>query len=133
MAERIANEVASQVLRVGDLPLIGSSRHFVGRDHGHAPVSLYFVNMQPGRGTPLHCHPYDEIILVQSGTSLVVIGDDVQEAVAGTVLVVKAGMPHGFIAAGPEPLTQIDIHASEVFAQTNLPPTAASRRAGLPE
>jgi quercetin dioxygenase-like cupin family protein len=133
LARKKLGGLSAIITRLEDLPRIGSSWNFVGRDHGNVPVSFYVVEMQPGQGAPLHCHTYDEIILVQSGRSRVVIGDEVHQAIAGSVVVVKAGTPHGFINTGPELLIQIDIHSSEVLAQTNLPPTAASRQAGLPE
>ena len=125
--------LTATVTRVDALPRIGSSWNFVGRDHGNVPVSFYVVEMQPGHGAPLHCHTYDEVIIVQSGRSRFVMDDDVHDAVPGSVLVVKAGTPHGFINTGSELLVQIDIHSSAVMQQTDVAPTAASRRAGLPD
>jgi len=119
-------------VRKTDLPLIGSSFNFVGADQGDVGVSIFFLEAKPGRGAPLHIHEYDEIVVVQEGRSRFVIGDEIRETSAGEILVVKAGTPHGFVNVGDDILKQTDIHVSRRFAQQNLEPTAASRRAGLP-
>jgi quercetin dioxygenase-like cupin family protein len=121
------------VIHRDQLPRIGSSWDFVGADHGGVPVSFYLVEAQPGKGAPLHCHDYDEVVLVEEGRSRFVVGGAVRECSAGEILVVKAGTPHGFVNVGADVLRQVDIHASARFAQRNLPPTETSRAAGLPE
>jgi quercetin dioxygenase-like cupin family protein len=120
-------------IRREDLPRIGSSYNFVGADQGDVAVSMFLVEAKPGRGAPLHCHGYDEIVMVEQGSPRFVVGDEVRDAAPGDIIVVKAGTPHGFVNAGSGILKQVDIHVSPRFAQTNLPPTEASRAAGLPE
>jgi quercetin dioxygenase-like cupin family protein len=120
------------VVRKTDLPLIGSSYNFVGADHGDVAVSVYLLEAQPGRGAPLHVHEYDEILFMQEGQSRFVAGDEVREAGAGEILVVKAGTPHGFVNIGDGVLRQVDVHVSPVFRQVNLEPTEVSKKAGLP-
>jgi mannose-6-phosphate isomerase-like protein (cupin superfamily) len=93
---------------------------------------MFLVEAQPGKGAPLHFHEYDEVVLVQEGRSRFVIGDLVQDAGAGDILIVKAGTPHGFMNAGEDVLKQIDIHVNATFEQRQLDPTEVSRRAGLP-
>jgi quercetin dioxygenase-like cupin family protein len=122
-----------EVVRKEELPFSGSSWKFAGADHGRVAVSIYLVEAQPGKGAPLHCHDYDEVILVQEGLSRFVAGDVVQEAGPGSIIPINAGIPHGFVNIGPGILRQIDIHSSPRFAQRNLPPTETSRAAGLPE
>ncbi len=120
-------------VRKQDLPLIGSSYNFVGADQGDVAVSMYIVEMQPGRGAPLHRHPYDEIITLQEGRCRLVAGDVIREGDAGDIFVIKAGTPHGFVNIGPGMLRQLDVHLSPRFQQENLEPTEVSRHAGLPE
>lgn len=122
-----------EILSKERLPRIGSSWNFAGAEHGGVAISFYLVEAQPGKGAPLHCHEYDEVIFIEEGLSRFVAGDEVQEAGAGSIIPVKAGVPHGFVNAGTGILRQVDIHASTRFAQRNLPPTAVSRAAGLPE
>jgi quercetin dioxygenase-like cupin family protein len=119
-------------VRKTDLPLIGSSYNFIGADHENVAVSVYLLEAQPGRGAPLHVHEYDEIVLVQEGRSRFVVGEEVREAVAGDILVVKAHTPHGFVNIGDHVLKQVDIHVSPRFQQQNLEPTEVSIKAGLP-
>ena len=120
-------------VRKEQLPLIGSSYNFVGADQADVAISMFLVEAEPGRGAPLHCHAYDEVVVVQEGQPRFVVGEEIRDAEHGDILVVKAGTPHGFVNAGTDILRQIDIHVSPRFQQTNLPPTRASRAAGLPE
>ena len=119
-------------IRKTDLPFIGSSYNFVGADHDDVAVSIFLVEAKPKRGATLHMHEYDEIVLVQEGRSRMVIGNDIREATAGDILVIKARTPHGFINIGESTLKQIDIHLSPRFKQQNLEPTELSKRANLP-
>lgn len=119
-------------IRKTDLPLIGSSYNFVGADHQGVPMSVYFVEMEPGRGAPLHTHEYDEVLITIEGRARAVVGDDVREAGPGDIVVVKAGTPHGFVNIGDGVLKQIDIHSSSRFKQENLESTEVSRKVGLP-
>ena len=119
-------------IRKADLPLIGSSYNFVGASHADVAVSIYFVEMQPGRGAPLHEHPYDEVLTMHEGRARLVVGDEIREASPGDIVVVKAHTPHGFVNIGEGVLKQLDIHLSPRFQQTNLEPTATSLRAKLP-
>jgi mannose-6-phosphate isomerase-like protein (cupin superfamily) len=127
------NVESMNVIRTEDLPFAGSSWNFVGADHGDVAISFYVVDAQPGRGAPLHCHDYDEVVVVQAGSPRFLVGDLSRDAGPGDILVIKAGTPHGFVNAGSEDLRQIDIHASTTFQQKNLPATQESRLAGLPE
>lgn len=119
-------------IRKADLPLIGSSYNFVGAEHQNVAVSIYLLEMQPGRGAPLHMHEYDEIVIVQEGRSRFVAGNEIREAAAGDILVVKAHTPHGFVNIGDQVLKQVDVHVNPRFQQRNLEPTETSMKAGLP-
>lgn len=121
------------IVRKQDLPFIGSSYNFVGADNANVAVSIFLVEAEPGRGAPLHIHEYDEIAIVQEGTSRFLAGEEIRDTQPGDILVIKAGTPHGFVNTGPEILKQTDIHISPRFKQTNLAPTQISRSAGLPE
>jgi mannose-6-phosphate isomerase-like protein (cupin superfamily) len=115
-----------------DLPFVGSSYQFAGVDQGDVGVSFFLVEAVKGRGAPLHRHKYDEILIVQEGSGCVVVGDETYDAIAGDIMVVKAGTPHGFVNLGDSVLKQLDIHVSPSFEQENLMPTEVSLRAGLP-
>ena len=119
-------------VRKSDLPLIGSSYNFVGADHAGVGASIYFVEMQPGRGAPLHVHPYDEILTIQEGHARAVVGNEILELGPGDILVVKANTPHGFVNFGDSVLKQMDVHLSPRFIQTNLESSETSLRAKLP-
>ena len=101
------------------LPFEGMSYEFHG-ERNSAPISAYIVNAQPGKGPPLHMHPYVEVIFMLEGRATVTIADETREAKAGDIAVVPANTPHRFINSGTITLKQIDIHASPRFIQTNL-------------
>jgi mannose-6-phosphate isomerase-like protein (cupin superfamily) len=106
-------------LHLGQLPLVGMSREFVGENRS-APVSIYFVDAPPGRGPKLHVHPYVEVAVVQEGRGTITVGDEEREVTGGDIVVIPAGTPHRFVNSGETPLRQIDIHASSRFIQTDL-------------
>ena len=101
------------------LPFVGMSHEFVGEMQG-APFSAYIVNAKPGKGPPLHTHPYVEVAFTLEGCATITVGDEEREVKAGGVVVIPAGCPHRFVNSGDTVLRQIDVHASPTFIQTNL-------------
>lgn len=97
------------------LPFVGMSHEFAGKDHGGVGVSFFLVVGQPGQGTRLHKHDYDEIVYVIEGRSKWIVGGQERQASAGDVLVVRAGDPHKFVNSGDGQLRQIDIHLNPTF------------------
>lgn len=108
-------------IRQQDLPLIGSSRNFVGADQGDVGVSVFLFNGAPGKGPGPHRHPYDEIQFIREGRGLWKVNGVEFEGVAGDIFVIKAGEVHEFKAIGDGPLVQVDVHLSPRFIQENLP------------
>jgi len=106
-------------LDVNELPFEGMSYEFHGEKHG-APICAYIVNAPPGKGPPLHTHPYVETIFMIEGRATVTIGNETREVNAGAIAVVPANTPHKFVNSGDGLLRQIDVHASPKFIQTNL-------------
>ncbi len=106
-------------LDLEQLPFIGMSYNFVGENQG-APFSAYIVNAPPGKGPPLHTHPYVEVGFIIEGTARFTIGSETREAKAGGIVVIPAETPHRFVNAGEDNLRTIDIHASPKFIQANL-------------
>lgn len=102
------------------LPFIGASYDFVGRDQDSVNISFFLVEAQLGQGPRLHKHDYDEVVYVIAGRSKWVVNELEIEAKPGDVLVLKAGEPHKFAAVGNEMLQQIDIHLNATFETTWL-------------
>jgi len=96
------------------LPFAGMSHEFVGKEHG-VRNSIFFVTAAPDQKVSLHRHDYDEIIIVQEGRTMCIVGGEKQEVQAGDVISIPAGIPHGFMNIGDTPLRQIDVHASPEF------------------
>jgi mannose-6-phosphate isomerase-like protein (cupin superfamily) len=106
-------------LDLEQLPFVGMSYDFIGEDHG-APFSAYIVKAEPGKGPPLHIHPYVEVAFTLEGCATITVGDETREVKSGGIVVIPAGTPHRFVNSGDTVLRQIDIHASPKFIQTNL-------------
>lgn len=106
-------------LHTDELPFVGMSHEFHGVKEG-APISAYLVNAPPGKGPPLHQHPYVETIFMIAGRARVTIGEETREVGQGAIAVVPANTPHRFVNIGDTTLRQIDIHASPTFIQTDL-------------
>jgi quercetin dioxygenase-like cupin family protein len=103
-----------ELIHQSKLPFVGMSHDFVGAEHGTG-ASFFLVFGEPGRGTRLHKHNYDEIVYVIAGRAKWTIGHEEREAMPGDVLVVKAGEPHKFVCASDDPVRQIDIHLNATF------------------
>jgi mannose-6-phosphate isomerase-like protein (cupin superfamily) len=106
-------------LNLEQLPFVGMSHEFVGEKEG-APFSAYIVNAKPGKGPPLHIHPYVEVAFTLEGCATITVGDEERDVTAGGIIVIPANTPHRFINSGETMLRQIDVHASPKFIQTNL-------------
>jgi len=97
----------------------GSSRRFVGADHG-AEVSYFYVENQPGEGPGLHWHPYAETWVVLDGEAQITIGDETVTARAGDTATGPAFVPHRFVNVGAATLRILCIHPSATIIQTFL-------------
>lgn len=106
-------------LNLNQLPFKGMSYEFHGEKQG-APISVYIVNAPPGKGPPLHIHPYVEVAFTIEGRATITVGNETQDVNAGGIVVIPADTPHRFVNSGNSILRQIDIHASPKFIQTNL-------------
>jgi quercetin dioxygenase-like cupin family protein len=104
-----------ELIHQSELPFVGVSHEFAGAQHGGVGISFFLVTAEPGRGPRLHKHDYDEVVYVIAGHSRWVVGNEERNAVAGDVLVVKAGEPHKFVSLGDGQLRQIDIHLNPAF------------------
>jgi mannose-6-phosphate isomerase-like protein (cupin superfamily) len=80
-----------------------------------AGVCVIFVDAKPGEGPRLHRHPYEEVFIVLEGQPKFTVGPNALDADAGQIVIVRPGVAHKFVNAGPKLLRQIDIHVSPEF------------------
>jgi quercetin dioxygenase-like cupin family protein len=90
-----------------------------GTENG-ASVSLVVSRNQPGEGTRLHRHPYDETWVVSLGQVLFEAEGTAREVGPGDVVNVPAGTPHKFTNVGSESCELVCIHPSPTIIQENL-------------
>lgn len=86
----------------------------VGNAEGSTPVRIGIQTSPPGYRTPLHSHPYMEVITVLEGEGEAWIdgGEAIVALRPGTTLVLPAGVRHWFGATGETPLKTYGVHAS---------------------
>jgi quercetin dioxygenase-like cupin family protein len=86
----------------------------VGDERGSTPVRVGIQTSAPGTKTPLHSHPYMEILTVLEGQGEAWIEgtDDLFALSPGTTLVLPANVKHWFQAKGEKALITYGIHAS---------------------
>ncbi len=93
---------------------------FEGRDAAGVEVSVFVTDTPPGKGPPLHVHPYPEVFVVSAGEATFTVGEQELRVGAGHVVVVPAETPHGFKNFGEEDLHVVSIHPSGEVRQTWL-------------
>ena len=93
---------------------------FEGGAEAGVQVSVFVTDTPPGKGPPLHVHPYPEVFVVQGGEATFTVGDQEERVAAGHVVVVPADTPHGFKNLGEEALHVVSIHPSGTVQQTWL-------------
>lgn len=88
----------------------------VGDDGGSTPVRIGIQTSPPGYRTPLHSHPYMEVITVLEGRGEAWIegSDETVQLKPGVTLVLPAGVRHWFGATAGEALRTYGVHASGV-------------------
>jgi len=86
----------------------------VGDPQGTAPVRTGIQSSEPGCKTPLHSHPYMEIITVLEGQgeAWMESADNLILLHPGVTLVLPADHKHWFRATGERPLITYGVHAS---------------------
>ena len=86
----------------------------VGDAEGGTPVRLGLQTSPPGYKTPLHSHPYWEILTVVEGEGEAWIegSDDLIALAPGMTLVFPANVRHQFRTLGCEPLKTLGVHTS---------------------
>jgi mannose-6-phosphate isomerase-like protein (cupin superfamily) len=102
-------------MKVDELPWSAIAHELVGAEHD-LPITILFVDAEPGRGPALHRHPYAELFIVQEGEATFTLDGERIEARVGDIIVARPNQPHAFVNTGSGPLRQVDIHMSPSFS-----------------
>ena len=86
----------------------------VGDERGSTPIRLGLQSAPPGYETPLHSHPYLEVLVIISGEgeAWTEENDGPIRLAEGITLVLPPNVKHWFRVLGDEPLKLYGIHAS---------------------
>jgi quercetin dioxygenase-like cupin family protein len=106
---------AHPLIDLDDLPHTEHAHEFVGAEHGNVPFSIILVHSSPGAGPRLHRHPYEEVLVIESGQATIQLGEDEIVAVGGQIAVAPADVPHGFTNTGTGELRLTAIHGAAEF------------------
>ncbi len=104
--------------RAEQKPSPGGTVLFEGGAHA-MPVSLFLLDTAKGAGPDLHRHPYPEMWVIHEGEARFMVGDDEIVAGPGDIVLVEAGMWHGFKSSGDVRLKATCIHANGEVVQEN--------------
>lgn len=111
------------------LPGGAAYRPIIGDDTGAGvPIRTGIQTSQPGYTTPLHSHPYPEILTVLEGHGEAWL-DGEEEVVAlepGVTIAVPANRVHAFRVVGNRPLVTFGIHThgKRIVNYVSPPPSA---------
>ena len=94
---------------VTDLATETTSELFRAADHG-VGVSFFINHTRPGAEVAPHRHPYPEVFVVHAGEIVFIVDGNLLGATAGQVVVVPAGVTHGFRNAGKAVVEMLSIH-----------------------
>ena len=92
-----------------------------GHHFGTECVVIRYSTDVVGEGPNLHVHPYDEIFHIIEGTAEFTVGDRKFEAVAGSLVIGPANVPHAYKNLGPGRLDSVDVHLNREWIQYDLP------------
>ncbi len=110
------------ILRADMLPRASNRTvRLEGRDMG-GEVSFFLIDADPGQGPPLHVHPYAETWIVRRGEAEFTVGDEIQRASGGDVVIGPAHVPHRFENVGDGRLELVCIHPRDTIQQVFLTP-----------
>ena len=79
-----------------------------------ASLAVIVEEIAPADRIPLHRHTIDEVLLYESGSGEVVLGDERQLVRAGSIAFVPAGVAHATVNTGEEPLRMRAVFPSHV-------------------
>jgi quercetin dioxygenase-like cupin family protein len=86
----------------------------VGDEQGSTPIRVGIQSSPPGYKTPLHSHPYMEVLTVLEGRGQASVAgsEALIQLEPGVTLVIPADTSHWFMATGSQPLKILGVHAS---------------------
>lgn len=101
---------------------------FEGHQAGTDCVVIRYSTDVVGEGPNLHVHPYDEVFHILEGRAEFTVGDRKFEAVAGSLVIGPANVPHAYKNLGPGRLDSFDVHLNREWIQYDLPSDGDERR-----
>ncbi len=98
-------------------------RVLFGPGDGGPDATQFVGEIPPGRA-PEHSHPYDEVVLVLSGSGVVHLGSSDQPLRPGTCVHLPPGQPHCLENTGPDTLRVLGVFHPGGSPAARLPAAA---------
>jgi mannose-6-phosphate isomerase-like protein (cupin superfamily) len=114
----IGRETELQRSDAPPVPAVVPGAELQGFDHGLIGVTLVRSTLAAGAARAAHQHPYDEVVLVESGTGLAHAGGRELALGEGDALTLSARTPHAFVNTGDAELRLLEIHANGRVLET---------------
>jgi quercetin dioxygenase-like cupin family protein len=96
-----------------DLPGAGTGSIRFEQPDLHSGLSMFLVDVAPGKGPAAHRHPYPETFVVHAGNVRFVVDGNSIDAAEGDIVIVHAEQTHQFTNSGEQHLRMTCIHAAD--------------------
>ena len=104
------------------------TRMYVSAATGSSQLVVFEQWCDPGHGAPRHIHSVEEVLRVLGGQARIFVGDEEAAVLPGESVIIPAGVEHGFVNTGDEPLHTQAILAEPVFEATYVESGKTGRR-----
>jgi mannose-6-phosphate isomerase-like protein (cupin superfamily) len=91
------------------------TRMFVSAQTGARQLTMFEQWCDPGYGAPTHVHVVEEVLRVLDGEADIWVAGERRAVRPGESVIVPAGVEHGFINTGAEPLHTLAVLAEPIF------------------
>lgn len=88
---------------------------------GSRQLTVFTQECVVGMGAPLHVHVVEEVLQVLDGQATITVGNEQRACQTGDVVIIPAGVAHGFVNTSTTPLHMLAILASPIFEARYLP------------
>jgi quercetin dioxygenase-like cupin family protein len=98
--------VNNSTLREFNLPGL-NHRTFAGPEHGMKNLEVWGQVIEPGAGTPVHCHSCEEAIVILEGSGTLTINGEDTKFGANSTLIIPADAVHKIVNSGDTRMVMI--------------------------
>ena len=91
------------------------TRMFVSAQTGARQLTMFEQWCDPGQGAPTHVHVVEEVLRILDGQADIWVAGERRAVLPGESVIIPAGVEHGFLNTGVEPLHTLAVLAEPIF------------------